>query len=342
MVWRWRLPWLCVLLLLPSLCAGNTPPVWTVSDAAFHDASGASVRVRGFNVLWWVPVTDQDAANLQAMGVNCVRYMFGYEPKGTYDPAQTAEVEKHIRYFTSRGICVIPVLYEFEKPDPANPGKKLGPWSNTAMDREFLALWSDLIARLGSDAHIVAWEPLNEPHDTPAAVVSAWYRNLLPKLRTIDPARAIVVEGANYSHAEDLTDEFKMDAPNVIYAFHMYDPYEYTTDIKKPPLEYPGGWGKDYLAQKIAPAIRFRDKYHVLVWCGEWGTKTAAPGYDRWLGDMHALLEANNLDWCIWAWALQPKEPENDSFDINPRKKDVCALTANFFPRARPSPPLTP
>ena len=333
MEWRPQLHWFFVILFLSAvpMHAEAAGPLWTLSGTEIHDASGAPVRLRGFNVCWWVPPTDLDAAALQALGVNGVRYMFGYEPKGTYDPSQISEVERQVRYFTSRGICVIPVLYEFEKPDPADPRKKLGPWSTPEMNREFLALWTDIMTRLGSEARVAAWEPLNEPHDVDPQVASAWYRDLLPKLRKIDSARPIVVEGANYSHAEDLTDMFKMDDPNIIYAFHMYDPYNYTTDIQKPPLEYPGTWGKDYLAKKIEPALNFRAKYHVPVWCGEWGSKTAAPGYDRWMKDMFALLEENKLDWCVWAWALQPKDPQNDSFDINLQKKDVYALVKDFF-----------
>jgi hypothetical protein len=317
--------------------ADESKPHWSVSGSRIVDPSGTPIRLRGFNVLWWVPVTDQDAADIQAMGANCVRYMFGCDPKGKYEPAQIEEVERHIHYFTSRGIWVIPVLYMFEKPDPSAAGKKLGPWSNPDMNREFMALWTDLLGRLKDDPFVAAWEPINEPHDVAPARVAAWYRELIPQLRKLDASRPIVVEGANYSHAEDLTDEFKMDDPNIIYAFHFYNPYEFTTDIRTPPLEYPGPWGKSYLEKTIEPAVKFRDKFHVPVWCGEWGTKTAAPGYERWLHDVFDILEADHFDWCVWAWALQPKDPQNSSFDINPQKKEVFELMEKLFRDSRES-----
>jgi hypothetical protein len=334
-----------VLILLLALFPAHAPAQgqhWTVSGDRILDPSGQPLRLRGFDVQWWVPVTDQDAADIQALGANCVRYMFGYNPKGTYDPAQIAEVERQIRSFTRRGIWVIPVLYEFEVKGASPAEKKSGPWSTPPMNDEFLALWTDLIGRLKDDPFVAAWEPINEPHDVPAAVASAWYRALIPQLRKIDPDRPIVVEGANYSHAEDLTPEFKMDDPNIIYAFHFYDPYEYTTDLRIPPLAYPGPWGKAWLEKKIQPALRFRDTFHVPVWCGEWGTKTAAPGYDRWLGDVFDILEQNHLDWCVWAWALQPKNPQNDSFDINRQKKDAYQIVAGFFRRSLQNPDPTP
>ena len=133
-----------------------------------------------------------------------------------------------------------------------------------------------------------------------------------------------------------------MDDPNIIYAFHFYNPYEFTSDIRNPPLAYPGPWGKSYLEKEIEPAVRFRDKFHVPVWCGEWGTKSAGPGYLRWLGDVFDILEANHLDWCVWAWALQPADPQNDSFDINPQKKDSYELMSQLFRRTHEHPGQTP
>jgi hypothetical protein len=321
----------------PSAVADPPVPHWQVSGTSILGPDGAPLHLHGFDVEWWVPVTDQDAVDIQHLGANCVRYMFGYNPKGTYDPTQLAEVEQQIHYFTSRGIWVIPVLYEFQEPDPANPGnpkKHLDPWSTPEMNAEFLALWTDLIGRLKNEPYLAAWEPINEPHDVAPPVVAAWYRDLLPKLRQLDPARPIVVEGANYSHAEDLTPLFKMDDPNIIYAFHFYDPFEYTTDLRNPPLVYPGKWGKAYLEKRFTPAVRFRDKYQVPVWCGEWGTKTSAPGFDQWLEDVFSIIQADHFDWCLWAWALQPKDPQNGTFDINQQKPQVYHVVSDIFARA--------
>jgi hypothetical protein len=310
----------------------------TVSGTAVLDPHAAPIRLRGFNVNWWAPPTDQDASDIQHLGANCVRYMFGYNPKGVYEPAQVEEVERQIHYFTSRGIWVIPVVWKFEKPDPADPKKHLGPWNSPEINREFLAMWTDLMARLKNDPYLAAWEPINEPHEAAPAAISAWYRDLVPRLRKIDPARPIVVEGANWSHAEDLTDEFIVDDPNIIYAFHMYYPYNYTTDIQKPPLAYPGQWGKAYLENTIEPAKRFRDRHRVPVWCGEWGTKTEASNYDLWLQDVFAILEHDKFDWCIWSWTLQPHDPQNKSFDVNTQKKEVYRVVADLFRIANSQP----
>ena len=86
------------------------------------------------------------------------------------------------------------MLYMFQRAAPSSPGKKLDPWGTPEINAEFFALWSDLISQL---------------KDEPAA----------------RPDRPIVVEGANYSHSEDLTAEFKIEDPDIIYAFHFYYPH---------------------------------------------------------------------------------------------------------------------
>jgi aryl-phospho-beta-D-glucosidase BglC (GH1 family) len=329
------LPYLASLLL--GITAAQAAP-FTTSGPAILDPQGQPFHLRGFNVEWWTPPTDQDAADIQHLGANAVRYMFGYNPKGAYDPTQIAEVQRQIHYFTARGLWVVPVLYTFEGPNPADPKKKLGPWNSPQLNAEFLALWTDLISRLKDEPHILAWEPMNEPHDADAA----WYRELIPRLRRLDPLRPIVIEGANYSHAVDLTDAFLSPDPNIIYAFHMYDPYNYTTDIQKPPLVYPGPWGPAYLHQIIEPARLFRERNHVPVWCGEWGVKTAAPNYPRYLQDLHDVLAQDGFDWNIWAWAYQAKDPNNTTFDINTAKPEVLHVVSAFFTPPAATPPPTP
>ncbi len=322
---------LAIIVCAPARAA-NIFPYWQVSGTRIVSSIGNEpLRLRGFNVCWWVPPTEADAVNIKAMGANCVRYMFGYDPKGAYDPKQIEEVQQQIRCFTQQGLWVVPVLYMFRRDDPADRHRKLDPWSTPEMNAEFLALWTDLIGRLKGDPLVAAWEPINEPHDVKPEVAAAWYRALIPQLRKLDPYRPIVIEGANYSHAEDLSGLFKMDDPNIIYAFHHYYPFEFTTDLKTPPLAYPGKWGKAYLAKIIDPADRFREKYNVPVWCGEFGCKTGAPGYQLWLRDSCAILEANQFDWCIWAWALQPKDPKNDTFDINLEKPAVLGVVTSLF-----------
>jgi hypothetical protein len=130
-----------------------------------------------------------------------------------------------------------------------------------------------------------------------------------------------------------------MDDPNIIYAFHWYGPFEYTTSRKADsPDVYPGKWGRAWMAEHIAPAARFREQYNVPVWCGEWGVQTAAPGYCQWLTDVASLLEEQQFPWTHWAWANKPGHPDDGSFDINPLKPEIHGVMRRVFEQSRISP----
>ncbi len=282
------------------------------------------IHLRGFNVLFWVPVTDQDAKDIQALGANSVRYMFGYTPTGKFDPSKISFLKEQVRFFTKKKIWVIVVIHDFRK-----DGK--GPYDSSELNREFLDMWDYVIDELKDDPYVAAWEPINEPHDTTPEKVTQWYADLLPHFRKLDPLRSIVVEGANYSWPENLEPGLKQKDSNVIYSFHTYGPYEYTSQKKELPKPYPGKWSQKNLATAIEPAKRFRKLFNVPVWCGEWGVPTYCPGYTKWIGDVSSILEADHFPWTYWGWALKPANPTDDTFDVNPQKPEVYRLIQALF-----------
>src|SRR6187402_3715067 len=101
-----RLSLVLGLLLVLGVAELKAEPLrhCSVSGKVILDPEGKPIRWRGFNVQWWTQVTDKEAADVQALGANCVRYMFGYNPKGKYDPSQIEQLERHVQCFTKRGI----------------------------------------------------------------------------------------------------------------------------------------------------------------------------------------------------------------------------------------------
>lgn len=285
---------------------------------------GKKIELRGFNVCWWVPPTEQDAKDIVAMGGNCVRYMFGYAPGGKFDPTKVAEVKEQVKYFTSHGLWVIPVIHDFRK-----DGK--GPYDNGELSKEFLDMWDYVVAELKDDPLIAAWEPINEPHDSPANSVDSWYAGVVQHFRALDPNRPIVVEGTGYSWPEGLTQGLLQEDKNIIYAFHTYGPWEYTSQKREAKLPYPGKWNREILAKAIEPAVLFRQRFHVPVWCGEFGVPTMCPGFDKWILDVGSILEKDHLPWNYWGWAKKPNNPTDDTFDINTSKPEAIKAVKALF-----------
>ncbi|MHC4198629.1 MAG: glycoside hydrolase family 5 protein [Planctomycetota bacterium] len=293
---------------------------------------GKPIRLRGFNVLWWANPDAEAASDVKEIGANCVRYMFGYKPAGRFHPALLPPIGKHVRHFTRRGLWVIPTVHRFEQ----KKGDGLGtPWNTPALQREFLDMWTHVIGELGDDPRVAAWEPLNEPHDVEAGPLMAWYREVVAHVRRLDPTRPVVVEGKGYSNPKEMQDYLKLDVPNVIYSFHMYSPHRFTHCKGDEPPEYPGKWGKDYLAGEIGAAVRFREKHDVPVYCGEWGAMTGAPGHERWLRDVASILEEHSLHWTHWAWVVK-REPVNTTFDVNKHKKGIYAVLSGVLRETGP------
>lgn len=314
--------------------AGPAPVRLSVRGPQIVTPDGALVHWRGFNHLWWTPPTVEDAENVRALGANCVRYMFGYIPRGRLDLRQLRTLRQHVRLFTDRGLWVIPTVHAFklgDMPDEKNV------WNSPELQTEFLAMWDHVLTELKDEPFIAAWEPMNEPHHMDRGRLARWYREVIAHFRAIDAVTPIVVEGANYSGAEELVDDLRLDEPNIVYSFHSYHPHEYThmrQDTQGRPWVYPGRWDRQALAERMWIAVSFRDRYQVPVWCGEWGVMTGAPGYQEWLRDVAGLLEENRIPWTYWAWAVQRHGAVNESFDVNRQKTEVYKLISGLFPNA--------
>ena len=324
---KWMQIWLgCLLLSFPILATAGQD-----SGTGFHikgqqilAPNGKPITIRGFNVLWWVPTTAKDADDIKGFGVNCVRYMYGYVPTGKFDPSKVAFIKEQVHYYTSRGIWVIVVVHDFRK-------DAKGPYDSADLNREYLDMWDYVIGELKDEPYIAAWEPINEPHDSPADTVSKWYRDVIHHFRSLDPKRPIVVEGTGYSWPEGLVPGLWQTDSNLIYSFHTYGPWEYTSQTKDKPVTYPGKWSRAALAKAIEPALQFRKQFNVPVWCGEWGVPTHCPGYKEWIQDVASILEEDRLPWTYWGWALKPTNPTDDTFDVNPQKPEVYELMKDLF-----------
>jgi len=173
------------------------PPRLTVRGRDILAPDGRPIRLRGFNLLWWAPPTAQDAADVQELGANCVRYMFGYQPKGRFEPEQLDYLERQVRLFTRRGLWVIPNVHAFERKEGET---RQGPWDSPELHREFLDLWTHVLTRLRDEPFIAAWEPLTEPHDVKDERLREWHAEVIAHIRKLDPRTPIVVDANGYAN----------------------------------------------------------------------------------------------------------------------------------------------
>lgn len=140
-------------------------------------------------------------------------------------------------------------------------------WSDPAFADQAVTFWSDLAGALKDHPAIAAYNLLNEPapekttdlaENGAMAEIRAWqkkntdgtrdlpklYTRLIEAIRIVDPVTPIMVDSGYYANPRSLAAWPKRLADDkVLYAFHMYEPYDATSAPnmkRKAPFRYPG------------------------------------------------------------------------------------------------------
>ena len=181
--------------------------------------------------------------------------------------------------------------------------------------------WTAMAQRYINEPSIVAYDLLNEPV-TDYFHQGAWYTNVMPAavaaVRGVNSNIWLMVESEYQGQAGTFNEMPVLADPNVIYSFHMYAPFSYTSQgigsYAGYTATYPGTnsiwgpadansiytyWDKNALSNVMRTEIYFSlahpDK-RILV--GEFGVLRWAPGADKWLSDCIELFEVYGWDWC--------------------------------------------
>lgn len=209
-------------------------------------------------------------------------------------------------------------------------------WTDPEAQRRFLALWTDLSARLRHRrTDLVAYELMNEPvADDP----EAWNRLLAEAhraVRQLEPERVLVI-GSNRWQSAATFDVLRVPSgdPRILLSFHLYEPFALThygagwtkAGEYRGPVRYPGRvvedadtrdlapdlvgalrgsmrtFDRDVLASLIEPPLKLAAETGLPLYCGEWGALDRAPRADRlrWYGDVRAVLEQRGIAWATW------------------------------------------
>jgi endoglucanase len=97
-------------------------------------------------------------------------------------------------------------------------------------EARFIAIWQQIARRYkGKAPSLVAYEPLNEPHDALSkAKWTALATRTLTAIRAIDPQRTIILDGDAWGGVPGLDSLEMPDDPLVMGSFHFYEPMLFT------------------------------------------------------------------------------------------------------------------
>jgi endoglucanase len=224
--------------------------------------------------------------------------------------------------------------------DPNEKGKN-DIWGKNCVHRDrFIKIWHMLSNRYRKFDKIM-YDIMNEPV---APNNSWWLdlaEEGIKAIRANDPNHYIIVESNMWGKASTFKNMRKFNDDKIIYSFHHYEPLLVTHqlaewhifyDLHHKCQKYPGKiekinglkgkvaqrdkdttiffnhlegeWNKNALEKTLVQVLKFREKFHVPILCGEFGCITKADPETRfnWTQDMVALFQKHGISYIYWSY----------------------------------------
>lgn len=292
-------PRVFAISLLTLACSGASPPgsssVVHAEHGKLFDGDGRSVHLRGvsFGLSDDAATSDSDYGEsdyerVAAMGFDSVRFYFNYNAfeddaaPYQYKASGFAWLDQHVAWAKAHRIQLVLSLAAAQGGnDPDCTGNAL--WDAAGNQDRVVALWRAIAQRYAAEPTIAAYDLLSQP--SPSSSLDQWQAlagRIATAIREVDPDHLLVVEqtvtiNCSYDNQYDPdTSLIELTDPNVLYAFQVYWPWVYTTQLMS------GSYSEDAGAYPDQDRIGTMD-FHDL---------TQAPAYPG-----SALLTPDETSW---------------------------------------------
>jgi hypothetical protein len=291
------------------------PTIYSAVDSNFLTIDKwTGGHLRGFNegiAGAFHPVNETDYRDLAATGANLVRHHFTIILNKTTDEyeLQQSDFKSFDSIVSWAGKYGYYVNIGFDQ-DPHSSDQLW--WGSKKREQSIVNLWKQVATRYKDSKFIAAYSPLNEP--TPAGRVAEylnWMVQIVDTIRTVDTNHCIVFPWAHDFNILDMM--LPLPYSNVVYEYHMYDPFEITSQGVNGFTQsktYPSAtYTRADLSLKLDKLRAFKAKWNVPVYIGEFGCVRYAPrnssgesSSDRWYLDAISLFEAEGWAWTAQSW----------------------------------------
>jgi aryl-phospho-beta-D-glucosidase BglC (GH1 family) len=282
-------------------------------------------------------ITEADIKKIASWKMDHVRLPIDYPV--IEDEAGYAVIDRLIEWCKKYNLNVILDLhkapgYSFSD-NIISDQKEIPLFADEAMQKRFISIWETFAHRYINERDNVIFELLNEitnPHGESWNIIA---RKAISAIQAIDPNRYIILGGPFFNSVAGLYKLELWDDEHIIYTFHFYDPFVLThqrarwmlfkdTGINQP---YPGEvagmdileklypeqanihranktLNKDYLLEKLTPALDFMKQTGKRLYCGEYGVIDNADINSRvnWLSDMKELFDEYKIGRACWTY----------------------------------------
>ncbi|KAF0238608.1 MAG: hypothetical protein FD181_820 [Prolixibacteraceae bacterium] len=221
-------------------------------------------------------------------------------------------------------------------------------WKEEKYQQQAFQFWRDLATRLKNHPAIVGYNIQNEPNPevffgnpsfwkkelkgwypiikgTPADL-NRFYSGMVKAIRETDKETPIIIEPGLYATPWAFEYLERINGQNIIYSFHMYEPYHFTTHrINNNRFQYPGKipvedlgidfeMNKNSLKEFLNPVVDWAKKNNIpanRIWAGEFGCSRKVAGSEKYLSDLIEIFNENGWHWSFYSY----REDVWDSMD---------------------------
>jgi len=238
-------------------------------------------------------------------------------------------------------------------------------WKDPAAQQAWVDMWTHVAKRYKDRKSVIAYDPMSEPnshlvgsgiddrieiydpakfHRKYGGTTYDWntlYPRIVKAIRAVDTETPILISGNGYASMAFLPYVKVLDVPNLVYAVHQYEPWQFTHQEPDANIVYPGTVkpehgppfriDKAYVEGVYATIDDFKRKHDVRVAVSEFGLRRYAPGGPRYLVDQIDIIETRHMNSFIWHWPTshQPYEAavnqHNYLFGTDPNSKAEVA-----------------
>lgn len=333
-----------------TLSTGEEKP-FIARSFPFEVGSGMSVTwpdriVRGANIS--IRATEEDIAHY-------AREWNGYAVRilvnsiTDEEPPYAVSEERKARVFGCLDLCLkYGLLTVFSPSASFRDNDKF--FSNQQWLAAFKDFWREVATRYKDKGPIV-YDLINEPWGDKARLHwSNYAKELTAAIREIDTLHTIMVVPPEWGWPNGFQYLEPTGDKNTVYSLHFYGPMDFTHQRNKGHMRtteqqwrervYPGflqgeEWDKERLRKEVQKAARWRDRYGVRMWCGEFGVARWARGAYRWTTDWIDVLEEEKIGWAYYVyrgWQHMDMEMDSTSRQETPRTEtDVARLYKSYF-----------
>ncbi len=291
------------------------PATETLERAALLKAMGQEAYDAFFDTFMEQFFTDEDAAYIASLGLNCVRIPVNYHHfEDDDDPGVLKEsgfvlLDRAIDLCARHGLYSVIDLHatpgaQNQRWHSDNPTHVAGLWQHREFQDRVVRLWQAFAQRYRGNGWVAGYNPLNEPSDPSGHQLTALYQRLREAIRQIDPDHILFLDGNRQS---TMFDDFAEPWENTVYTLHDYALSGFPDSGDYPGLSR-GQWvDQSALEAKFLERSQYMRSSGTPIWVGEFGpVYTGDPARDdhryRTLTDQLALYDRYDAGWSLWTY----------------------------------------